>query len=169
MSSAVAQTNTQKTARKTEPLVGMGQTTVVTKPETTRAVLGSCVGLVLYHKRLGIGGLAHVVLPASEGRDGLPGKFADTALPHMLQSLAKLQAHSSGLVAKLTGGANMFGGNGPIQIGDSNAAALRAALNELKIPIVAEHLGGSKGRRVTLDAATGEVEIEIAGEETTTI
>ncbi len=31
--------------------------------------------------------MAHIVLPESAGRDGAPGKFADTAVPHMLELL----------------------------------------------------------------------------------
>ncbi len=145
-------------------LVGMGQVSMVKKPDITRAVLGSCVGLVLYHSRVGVGMLAHIVLPTAEGRSGMPCKFADTAIPHMLQELQKANANRAGLVAKLTGGANMFGGNGPIQIGKANAEAVRSTLKELTIPIVAEHIGGNKGRRVTFDSVSGDVCVEIVGE-----
>ncbi|MDA7978636.1 MAG: chemotaxis protein CheD [Pirellulales bacterium] len=160
---------TQALASKKEPLVGMGQVVMVGRADLSRAVLGSCVGLVLYHARLGIGSLAHIVLPSSEGRQGPPGKFADTALPFMLKSLADQYANRSGLVAKLAGGANMFGGQGPIQIGHSNAEAIRAGLEDVRIPIVGEHLGGNKGRRVTFETESGDLHVEIVGEPTATI
>lgn len=151
-------------ASNKEPLVGMGQVVLVKKPETAKSVLGSCVGLTLFHPRVGVGVLAHVVLPASEGRDGLPGKFADTAVPFMVKVMMENNANKSGIVAKLTGGANMFGGDGPIQIGKSNAEAIRKALAGFNIPIVAENIGGTKGRRIAFDTTNGEVIVEVVGE-----
>ena len=57
----------------------------------------------------------------------------------------------------------MFGADGPLQIGDSNVDAVRAVLAKEGIRIVAEDVGGQKGRRVILDCSTGELLIEIAG------
>ena len=47
--------------------------------------LGSCIGLVLVDRRKGVAGLAHVVLPASEGQRELnPYKFANHAVPELI-------------------------------------------------------------------------------------
>ncbi len=64
-----------------ETLVGMGQIAAGGPPQKMRAVVGSCIALALYHPRLKRGVMAHIVLPDSAGRDGTPGKFADTAIP----------------------------------------------------------------------------------------
>lgn len=143
--------------------VGMGQIAVAQSPATLCSVLGSCVGLALYHPRFKTGAYAHVVLPAASGRGALPGKFADTALPHMLAELSKAGVPRPGLVAKIAGGACMFGVSGPLQIGDSNVEAVQNLLAKENIPIVAKDVGGQKGRRVTLDCTTGELLVEIAG------
>ena len=76
-------TNTQSQ----ETLVGMGQIAAGGPPQIMRAVVGSCIALSLYHSRLKRGAMAHIVLPAASGRDGTPGKFADTAIPKMLEML----------------------------------------------------------------------------------
>ena len=55
---------------------------------------------------------------------------------------------TSGLTAKLAGGANMFNGSGPLQIGDANAEAVAAALKEAGIPVAGQDVGGTRGRRV---------------------
>ena len=143
--------------------VGMGQIAVDKAPALLSSVLGSCVGLALYHPRLKTGALAHIVLPTASGRGALPGKFADTALPHMLNEFAKAGIPRQGLVAKIAGGACMFGVSGPLQIGDNNIEAVKELLAKENIRILGEDLGGQKGRRVTLDCATGELLVEIAG------
>lgn len=157
-------TTASQTSAVELPLTGMGQITLVRKPDIGRAVLGSCIGLILHHQRRGVGALAHIVLPNSEGRSGLAGKFADTALPKMLEMLAEEGANPAGLVAKMTGGANMFGSTGPLQIGDANIEAVVEHLKQLRIPIQGEDVAGSKGRRLSYNSATGEVLVEIVGD-----
>ncbi len=149
--------------RADQQSVGMGQILFARRPGRLTAVLGSCVGVALYHPRLHLGCLAHVVLPDSAGRSGTPGKFADTAVPYMIRQLEQLGANRNALVARLTGGACMFGASGPLQIGDANVEAARRLLGEAGIRLAAAHVGGTKGRRVTLDSETGNVLVQIAG------
>jgi chemotaxis protein CheD len=151
------------TAAPLATTVGMGQTTVAQAPQRLSAVLGSCVGVVLYHPRLQVGALGHVVLPDSNGRAGNSAKFADRAIPHMLGLLEKHGVFPSGMVAKIMGGSCMFGNGGPLQIGEANIKAVTAALEEAGIKIVGRDLGGSCGRRIQFDAATGQVAVESAG------
>lgn len=149
--------------------VGMGQILVARCPGKLTAVLGSCVGVALVHPRLHVGCLAHVVLPESAGRESTPGKFADTAIPVMIRQLEELGANRSGLVAKITGGACMFGTSGPLQIGEANIEAVTRLLGQAGIRMAGKHVGGTKGRRVTLDPATGYVRVEIVGAQVITI
>ncbi len=143
--------------------VGMGQIALARKPDRLGAVLGSCVGVALWHARLAIGALAHVVLPDSHGQAVRSAKFADLAVPLMLEQLEQQGALRSGLVAKLAGGACMFGNPSPLQIGQANVEAVTRALQKLGIPIVSQDVGGKSGRRIILDCSTGELIVEIAG------
>ncbi len=143
--------------------VGMGQAAVGSHPARLTAVLGSCLGVALYHRRLRLGVMSHVVLPNSSGRDAPPAKFADTAIPYMIEMLKQQGAPTSGLTAKIAGGACMFGATGPMQIGLANAEAVRRELQARRIPLLAEDVGGSKGRRVVFDCDSGTLTIEIAG------
>ena len=149
--------------------VGMGQIALGHKAGRLTAVLGSCIGLVLSHPRLQVAALAHIVLPQSSGREGLPGKFADTAVPAMLRQLEQHGAPRSGLVAKMAGGACMFGNGGPMQIGDSNAAAVIEALRQHGIALAAHDVGGKTGRRVSIDCANGCVTVEAVGKPARTL
>ncbi len=144
-------------------IVGMGQIAVAQSPACLTAVLGSCTGVALYHRRLRLGALAHVVLPDSGGRTASPGKFADTAVPHLLDLLARHGATTAGLSAKLVGGACMFGTGGPMQIGDANVAAVTRLLHEAGVRISGKDIGGTSGRRICFDCNTGEVTIETVG------
>ena len=158
---------TSNTAKET--LVGMGQIAAGAAPERMKAVLGSCIGLAIYHRRLKTGAMAHIVLPDSAGRDGTPGKFADTAVPEMLKLLKELGTPAHGLTAKLTGGANMFAGSGPLQIGDANAEAVARTLKSAGIRVAGQDVGGTKGRRVTFDCTSGEMTVECAGQPARTL
>ena len=150
------------TATVTLTTVEMGRIAVARAPESLVSILGSCIGVTLYHPRFRIGAMAHVVLPKSSGNIR-PGKFADTAIPQMIQEIERAGASRAGLVAKMAGGACMFGKEGPFQIGQANANAIREALAEARIGILAADLGGSKGRRVIFNAGNGDLTVEIVG------
>ncbi len=152
-------------AAKTSPMVNMAQIAFIAKPDRARAVVGSCIGLALYHAHHGVGALGHIVLPKSNGRSAKPGKFADTAIPYMIEQLNQKGANTAGLVAKIGGGAHMFGAKGSLQIGVENVEAVRKALTNHRIRVIAEHLGGAKGRRLTFDCSTGDVLVEIVGKD----
>ncbi|WP_254510154.1 chemotaxis protein CheD [Anatilimnocola floriformis] len=149
--------------RRAEANVGMAQIALVAQGEIARAVLGSCIGLVLFHELRKTAVVAHIVLPQGQDRPGPAGKFADTALPEMLAILAENGIPRTGLVAKVAGGANMFGSSGPLQIGKENHAIVIQLLKNLRIPIMAEHVGGKVGRRITFDSATGDLQVDMAG------
>jgi chemotaxis protein CheD len=151
-------------AKTAEMMVGMGQVAAGCPPQKMKAVVGSCIALALYHPRLKRGVMAHIVLPDSAGRNGAPGKFADTAVPRMLELLKDLNTSASCLTAKLAGAANMFGSSGPLQIGDANVEAVARALRTAGIRITAQDVGGNRGRRVTFECEGGAMMVESAGQ-----
>lgn len=135
--------------------------------------LGSCVAVAIYDPRKKMGGLAHVMLPESRGKDSVssPGKFADTAVPLLVERLVELGARRKSLLCKIVGGAQMFeipGSRnreaglscGPsANIGARNVEAVKEVLEKLKVPIVGEETGGNHGRTVRFKTDTGDVQI----------
>ena len=103
----------------------MGALGVAEDGGVLRTLLGSCVGLVLYERRLKIGGLAHIVLPkAPAGHTDTPGKFVDTAVPALIRKMEELAGGATlKLCAKLAGGANMFNTTAANTIGEQNIEA----------------------------------------------
>jgi chemotaxis protein CheD len=143
--------------------VGMGQIVAVQGAARLGAVLGSCIAVAMHSPQHRTGALGHVVLPNSEGRATSDGKFADTAIPAMLAALAEIGVPPSALIAKIAGGASMFGASASLQIGNANIEAVTRALRNAHVSLAAHDVGGQKGRRVSLDPATGEFTIEIVG------
>ena len=127
--------------------------------------LGSCIGLALIDRKLGIAGLAHIVLPQSQGHgQENPRKFADLAVPEMLSQLEELGAREVRLEAVLVGGASMFAVSAAsLEVGQRNEAAVRELLAKLRIPVVAAATGGNRGRTIRVDVATAAVTVREAG------
>jgi chemotaxis protein CheD len=127
------------------------------------AGLGSCVAVALWDAECRIGALAHVMLPGPElsAVGGEPGRFARTAVPHLLALLAEHGA-TGPVTARLVGGAAMFRAllamNG-INVGERNVLAARAALAAAGVPLVGEDVGGDYGRSVRFDVRSGRVQV----------
>jgi chemotaxis protein CheD len=143
--------------RVAEYAVARGEGTIATLG------LGSCVAIMLYAPGERVGALAHVLLPEEElSRDrSNPAKFASTAVP-MLLAEVRARGGTGPVVAKIAGGASMFGallsGSG-LNMGDRNLDATRRALAAANIPLVAEDVGGDFGRNVYLHLADGRVTV----------
>lgn len=141
--------------------VGMADWKIASSGDVLRTTgLGSCVGLTLYDGAARIAGMAHIMLPFSEiAREERfnRAKYADTALPDMLEALIAAGASRGRLVAKLAGGAQMFtfAGQDTMRIGPRNVETCKMMLESLHIPLVAEDTGANYGRTIELDSATG--------------
>ena len=131
--------------------------------------LGSCIGLALIDESAGVAGLVHIVLPRSPttGPGTTPAKFADTAVPGLLEAVVRAGGRSGRLRAVLCGGAHMFGnaGTNPVmQIGARNAESTLEALSMLRIPVRAKDTGGSAGRSIEVNVASGAVSVRGVGQ-----
>lgn len=149
-------------------LIGMAELGVVKTPETiTTLGLGSCVGVVLYDRIKKIGGMVHIVLPDSKNQPGVTrAKYADTGIDELLRQLLAAGATRGAITAKLAGGANMFGSlqkSDMLNVGVRNAESSKISLSKLKIPILAEDLGGTHGRTIELNAEDGSLRIKTLG------
>lgn len=130
--------------------------------------LGSCVGITLYDPVVRVGGLLHIMLPSSKQFSNInkPAKFADLGIPLMLKELERKGAYKSRMQAKLAGGAQMFSGLDTkfvLNIGQRNAEITKEILKDMGIKILAEELGGNRGRTMILDLDSGQVTIRTIG------
>jgi chemotaxis protein CheD len=147
--------------------VGIAQYAIAKPPDVlSSAGLGSCVCVAIYDLPAKIGGLAHIMLPSYEGFEGQDrAKFADAAICDLVTKITSRGGRRETLVAKITGGAHMFGDGSDkiMKIGESNVASCISTLQKLKIPIVASDTGGAAGRTVEFDTRDGSLKVKTFG------
>ncbi len=150
-----------------ETMVRMGELAVARSSDEVLASigLGSCIGLALVARGRALAGLAHVMLPESgSNASGEMGKYADRAVPALVRELERIGAPVRELGAVLVGGAQMFAlGSGSLDIGARNERAVRAALETVRIPVLAAATGSNKGRTIRVHASTGLVLVKEVG------
>ncbi len=154
-----------------EHVVGVGEYSVVTAPRRLMCIgLGSCVGVAIFDLDRGIGGLIHAMLPRyADGRDKTKAsKYVDSAIMLMADDLVEMGASRSALRAKMAGGAQMFSfaSSDFLNIGLRNCQTARRTLEEERILLIAEDVGGSKGRTVHFDPSNGSLRVQKSGEYT---
>lgn len=130
--------------------------------------LGSCLGITLYDRANKIGGMVHIMLPTltNSSRDTNKAKFADSGILDLYEAMQRKGAAKKGMVAKVAGGAHMFSNStrsDVIKVGQRNAVSARGVLRSLKIPIVAEDIGGTYGRTIELDMDNGNLLVKTIG------
>jgi chemotaxis protein CheD len=150
-----------------ETMVRMGElaTSAVAGDVLVSLGLGSCIGLALLDRFTRVAGLAHVVLPDSGGaRADNPLKFADHAVPTLVDRVVRAGGRRPRLEAALVGGASMFAGTtSALDVGQRNEAAVREQLKALRIPVLAAETGGKRGRTIRVHVDSARVTVREAG------
>lgn len=151
--------------------VGMADLKVCVSPDSVTTLgLGSCVGIAIRDPITKIGGLAHIMLPDStaiRNNSNIP-KFADTGIEELVRQITLRGANRTRLVAKIAGGAQMFGFGSTsetVRVGERNVEATKKKLAQMKIPILAEDTGKNFGRTVIFYPETGEFVIRAVGKQ----
>jgi chemotaxis protein CheD len=137
--------------------------------------LGSCIGLALWDPISLAGGMAHVVLPSSSGSlvawdlssagsqdaSEVPGKYADTAVPHLVDLLRRTGCRVNRLRSWVAGGAHVLRGlEWPAgDIGAANARAVLDALNRSGVALPRMDVGGDYGRTMRLYVQNGRATV----------
>ncbi|MHA1541671.1 MAG: chemotaxis protein CheD, partial [Candidatus Hodarchaeales archaeon] len=104
----------------------------------------------------------HIMLPKSRGSNkankfpklGKEAKYADKAIPAMIEALKGQQRNNKRIVAKMAGGAKMFGQKSEtFEIGKENSRVVKSVLKSMNIPLLRYHTGGETGMRVNFDVS----------------
>lgn len=122
--------------------------------------LGSCVALTLYSPVRKVLAMVHIALPHSgidlgKGRS-LPGHFADTAVPLLLNKLVfEFGCNKEELDIQVFGGSRAKWESNSFNIGDRNVQAVKKELAVFGLVWRTADVGGMFGRTVEMDVATG--------------
>lgn len=150
-------------------IAGMGELHVSNSPDATLACigLGSCIALFAYDRIAKIGGIVHIVLPKHDGVNGDNlAKYADTAVPMLIDAVVKKGAIRSRLILRIAGGSQMTAARGlsdTFKIGDRNLAEVMAALEREKMSLAAADTGGNMGRTARMHLDTGKIIVKTVG------
>jgi len=146
--------------------VSKNRLTIYTVPN-----LGTGVALTIYDTINKVGGVAHIVMPESSlgnnYNEELPGKYANLAIPQLLEKYTELGGQKRGSVVRMVGGAQLFnfggGGGNMLNIGARNATAIRAAMSKLGFVIEKADTGGNKGKAIRFVLASGQLFVSPIG------
>lgn len=133
--------------------------------------LGSCLGITVYDAVAEVGGMIHIMLPASSVNPAKaavnPYMFVDTGVPELFKACYKAGAKKERLVLKVAGGASFQHNeeSDQFQIGKRNFIMLRKLLWKNNVLIKSCDIGENFSRTMSLDMATGNVVLKINNQE----
>lgn len=137
-----------------EETIWAGDLLVSRKKIRITTVLGSCIAVCLFDTRHAFGGMNHYLLP-SPGNDGRHGGWS---IRELHRRMLDRGSSPRSLHAKI------FGGGSPLAfadeasgVGPENARVALDTLADLKIPVVAQCVGGYTGMRLYFENWSGLV------------
>lgn len=135
-----------------------GEIAITRQPAIIATLLGSCVAVCLYNKKLRFGGMNHFMLPTGTSLT-MSGKYGDVSTNKLIDSMKKVDSFTSNLVAKVYGGGAVVGHlSGGMEIGRRNIQIALEILEKHNIQIAERDTGGDYGRKIFFDNQTGEVD-----------
>jgi chemotaxis protein CheD len=147
-----------------------GEIHYATQPTVVTTVLGSCVAATFFHRPTGLAAICHALQPRCANTGQCPGqcatrgRFADCAIEAMSHWMIGRKVPLREIEIKLFGGAALMGRQARVTTGTiANSMGqlnIQAALETLKsngIALKVADVGGTVGRKIIFDTATGEV------------
>lgn len=139
-----------------------GQLFVAARPSYIHTVLGSCIAVCVYDMKNGISGMNHYLLPLWNN-DGLQSpKFGNIAVPKLIEGMEAVGCQRRDMIAKVFGGASpndMQHTNENMMIGKRNYQIAVDILQQYNIKIVAQDVGGLRGRKIVMDSVSGKIQL----------
>lgn len=137
--------------------VHVGQLFASPTPCRVTTILGSCVSVCLWDPTSGAGGINHFLLPQCVENGISSPRFGNVAIHRLVEQLETIGSPRHHLKAKVFGGASVIdafqSANGTL--GMKNVDLARALLQEAGIPILAEDVGGTQGRKLVFQTGDG--------------
>jgi chemotaxis protein CheD len=153
----------------TEVYLQPGEMFFAREPTIIRTLLGSCVGVTFWSKRLGIGAMCHGMLPECPKHPSkkLPPevgyRYVDFSIRGIARKFDELGARRSEVQVKLFGGADvLLGGPGTLDrptVGSLNCDSALDVLSAEGFQVTASSLRGTSGLNIHFDTGNGEVQL----------
>lgn len=151
--------------------VGLGEIKLTRRPGEALVAygLGSCVGVAIWDRANRIAGLAHIILPlsgTSRRVDDNRCKYADHAVPALIDEMIGQGGHKAGFIVRIAGGAQMLRSaqvSEVFNIGARNVQQVRHEIARAGLRITAEDVLGHQGRTMSIFPDDGRVTVHSAG------
>ena len=138
-----------------------GEMAISRQPTEIATLLGSCVAVCLYNKKIKAGGLNHFMLP-SGSKESMKGKYGDYATEKLVEMMRRLDPDLRNLEAYIFGGAAVVGHlNTGVGIGINNIEMADTMMKKHGIHVARREVGGEKGRKIFFNSETGNVELRL--------
>lgn len=135
-----------------------GELTVTEVPTQVSTVLGSCVALTFFNRRLKYGAICHAMLPTSQGESDF--KYVNEAFDYMLGRFALAGIERAEIEVKLFGGSEVLPrstSGTSFAVGRQNIDMAKALIEKEGLRLYASHIGGPLGRKLHFYTHTGEI------------
>lgn len=132
-------------------------------PARVWTILGSCVSIIVWHKKLQWGVMTHYLLPerCEQGASShlLDPRYGVDSCKLLLAAMRRAGVRTDDCQARVFGGSQMSLNERSecVSIGERNAAVARNFLAENHIRLISESLHGAGHRRVYFDLSNGRV------------
>lgn len=138
--------------------IHVGEIHIGARPTEISTILGSCISVCLYDSVHKMGGMNHYLVPLWNGNGLQSPKYGNISIPRLIDSMVNVGCNVKNMEAKIFGGANVIDVSSvDMMIGRKNILIAKELLREYGIPIVAQDVGGEKGRRIMMRSDTGKI------------
>lgn len=143
-----------------------GELIIRRDPSLVVTVLGSCISVTMFHRRTRVAAICHAMLPdpktaCEQGDNACRYRYVSEVVPEMCSHFTQAGLAVEEVEVKLFGGGNVISmaQEPPSErwIGSANVRRAREILRHAGFTIRASNVGGTDGRKILFNTATGEV------------
>jgi chemotaxis protein CheD len=139
-----------------------GELHIARRPTVMKTILGSCIGVTFWSPRTGAAALCHCVLPCCppDASTAERSRYVDGAIRYVAQCFDRWGISRRELQIRIFGGADVLPSSPRARrptIGTMNRDRAVQVLAEEGFSILARDVGGTRGRTIQFNGATGEV------------
>jgi len=140
---------------------------VGTTPAVVSTILGSCVAVTMFNRRLGVAAICHALLPHPGDNEPCGANYVESrkyvtcVIPEMAEKMRQYGIHPREIEVNLFGGTDTFSQRtGPASghpVGRLNVKTALKVLEAEQLRLKTSHVGGVRGRKILFHTHTGEV------------
>lgn len=142
----------------TRKFIHVGEIHIGARLTEISTILGSCVSVCLYDCITQMSGMNHYLVPLWNENGLQSPKYGNISIPRLIESMVNVGCEIKNMEAKIFGGGNVINvSSEDMMVGRKNILIAKEILREYGIPIVAQDVGGDKGRRIMMRSDTGKI------------